>query len=67
MKYALVNKKKGEERGFDAYLHTVTKKGEMVLNENELLEVNPDIDKAAAELGGKVYTEDALINILNNK
>ena len=67
MKYALVNKQKGEARGFDAYLHTVTQKGEMVLNENELLEVNSDIEVAAAELGGKVYTEDALINILNNK
>ena len=48
------------------HLHRLTDNGEkMVVNENELRLVNPDIDLAAATLGGVVMTQGEVINELN--
>ena len=66
MLYSIINTKSGEHRGLLPHLHRLPDNGEkMVVNENELRLVNPDIDLAAATLGGVVMTQGEVINELN--
>lgn len=63
MLYAIINKEKGEAYGIKPRLHKVI--GErMIVNENELRLVNPDIHEAAKVLGGAVMTQNEVFNEL---
>lgn len=65
MLYSIILTELGEKHGLRPHLHLLTANGEkMVVNENELRLVNPDIDLAAATLGGVVMTQDEVINEL---
>ena len=65
MLYSIIDTKKGEEHGLLAHLHQTYAKGtKMVVNENELRLVNPDIELAASTLGGVVMTQGDVINEL---
>ena len=66
MIYSIILTELGEKHGLRPHLHRLTANGEkMVVNENELRLVNPDIDLAAATLGGVVMTQGEIINELN--
>ena len=66
MLYSIILTELGEKSGLRPHLHRLTANGEkMVVNENELRLVNPDIDLAAATLGGVVMTQGEVINELN--
>ena len=63
MLYSIILTELGEKHGLKPHLHRLTANGEkMVVNENELRLVNPDIDLAAATLGGVVMTQSDVIN-----
>ena len=67
MLYSIILTELGEKHGLRPYLHRLTANGEkMVVNENELRLVNPDIDLAAATLGGVVMMQGDVINELKN-
>ena len=67
MLYSIILTELGEKSGLLPHLHRLTANGEkMVVNENELRLVNPDIDLAAATLGGVVMTQGDVINELKN-
>ena len=66
MLYSIILTELGEKHGLKPHLHRLTANGEkMVVNENELRLVNPDIELAAANLGGVVMTQGDVINELN--
>ena len=66
MLYSIILTELGEKHGLKPHLHRLTANGEkMVVNENELRLVNPDIDLAATTLGGVVMTQGEVINELN--
>lgn len=57
MRYSIINRQKGEERGFSVLTHQLLSKGEkMVVNENELATIGQDIASVATELGGELMT-----------
>ena len=65
MLYSIILTELGENRGLKPHLHRLVDDGQkMVVNENELRLVNPDIDLAAATLGGVVMTQGDVINEL---
>ena len=65
MLYSIILTELGENRGLKTHLHRLTANGEkMVVNENELRLVNPDIELAASTLGGVVMTQGDVINEL---
>lgn len=52
MRYAIVDTDKASEKGMVPAYHKLNNVGtKMVVNENELLKVNPDPEVAARELG----------------
>lgn len=53
MLYSIINTEKGKEYGFNPALHNLIG-DRMVVNENELRHVSPDIYEAARTLGGDV-------------
>ncbi len=57
MKYSIVNTEKAVKHGFNPNLFRRLKDGTMIVNENHLRDVDSDIDKAAALLGGVVLSE----------
>ena len=66
MLYSIILTELGEKHGLHPHLHRLTANGEkMVVNENELRLVNPDIELAASTLGGVVMTQGEIINELN--
>ena len=65
MLYSIILTELGEKHGLKPHLHRLTANGEkMVVNENELRLVNPDIELAATTLGGVVMTQGEVINEL---
>ena len=57
MKYSIIKTNKGEEFGLRPILHRLLADGKkMIVNERELLRINPDIATAAAQLGGSVLS-----------
>lgn len=65
MLYSIINTKSGEQKGLLPHLHRLVYDGQkMVVNENELRLVNPDIELAASTLGGVVMTQGDVINEL---
>lgn len=65
MLYSIILTELGEKHGLHPHLHRLTANGEkMVVNENELRLVNPDIELAASTLGGVVMTQGDVINEL---
>ena len=65
MLYSIILTELGEKHGLKPHLHRLTANGEkMVVNENELRLVNPDIELAASTLGGVVMTQGDVINEL---
>lgn len=65
MLYSIILTELGEKHGLKPHLHRLTANGEkMVVNENELRLVNPDIELAATTLGGVVMTHGEVINEL---
>ncbi len=57
MKYSIVSTFEAERVGIRKIHHNTNAKGDkMVVNENELRKVNPDIKKAAVLLGGEVLS-----------
>lgn len=63
MKYSIVDANEAEIRGIKKEYHNINEKGDkMVVNENELRKVNPDINKAAIVLHGEVLSFDELEN-----
>lgn len=63
MLYSIIDTKKGEAHGIVPRLHILYDKGtKMIVNENELRALNPDIEAAADLLGGTVMTEGEIIN-----
>lgn len=65
MLYSIILTELGEKSGLKPHLHRLTANGEkMVVNENELRLVNPDIELAASTLGGVVMTQVDVINEL---
>ena len=65
MLYSIIITELGEKHGLKPHLHRLTANGEkMVVNENELRLVNPDIELAATTLGGVVMTQGDVINEL---
>ena len=65
MLYSIINTKSGEKKGLLPHLHRLVDDGQkMVVNENELRLVNPDIELAASTLGGVVMTQGDVINEL---
>ena len=65
MLYSIILTELGEKHGLHPHLHRLTANGEkMVVNENELRLVNPDIELAATTLGGVVMTQGDVINEL---
>lgn len=66
MKYSIIVSSKGEDYGISPELHrTVSNGSKMVVNENELRLIDPDIDTAASLLGGVVMSQCEVINELN--
>lgn len=66
MLYSIIDTKKGEANGIVPRLHILCDKGaKMIVNENELRTLNPDIEAAADLLGGTVMTEGEIINETN--
>ena len=66
MLYSIIDTKKGEAHGIVPRLHILCDKGaKMIVNENELRALNPDIEAAADLLGGTVMTEGEIINEKN--
>lgn len=66
MLYSIIDTKKGEAHGIVPRLHILCDKGaKMIVNENELRALNPDIEAAADLLGGTVMTEGEIINEQN--
>ncbi|MBR1526693.1 MAG: hypothetical protein IJ640_08550 [Prevotella sp.] len=67
MLYSIIETKLGEKQGLNPRLHRLTAKGtKMVVNENELLAVNPDIAEAAMTLGGTLLNEAETMNELKH-
>ena len=66
MLYAIINTKKGEEKGFLALSHrTLSKGNKMIVNENELRLVDEDLIEAVKNLGGtELLTNSELHNII---
>lgn len=65
MRYSIIYTKLGEKYGLLPRLHKLTSNGEkMVVNENELLLIDGDIEKAASILGGAVMSHAETINEL---
>lgn len=65
MRYSIINSETGEKHGFIPKHHRLAKDGTlMVVNENELKKVNPDIEEAARILGGRVLQHGEVINEL---
>ena len=66
MLYAIINNKKGEEKGFLALSHrTLSKGNNMIVNETELRLVDEDLMEAATKLGGtELLTNSELHNII---
>ena len=65
MLYSIILTELGEKHGLKPHLHRLTAYGEkMVVNENELRLVNPDIELAASTIGGVVMTQGDVINEL---
>ena len=65
MLYSIILTELGEKHGLKPHLHRLTANGEkLVVNENELRLVNPDIELAATTLGGVVMTQGEVINEL---
>lgn len=65
MRYSIIETKLGEKYGLLSHLHKLTSNGEkMVVNENELLLIDGDIEKAASILGGAVMSQAETINEL---
>lgn len=65
MRYSIIYTKLGEKYGLLPHLHKLTSNGEkMVVNENELLLIDGDIEKAASILGGAVMSQAETINEL---
>lgn len=63
MKYSIVDVNEAEIRGIKKEYHNINEKGDkMVVNENELRKVNPDINKAAIVLNGEVLSFSELEN-----
>lgn len=53
MKYAIVNTKEAQAKGFVPARHRLTEQGaKMVLNENELRALGDDLEESAKTLGG---------------
>ena len=69
MLYAIINTKKGEEKGFLALSHrTLSEGNQMIVNENELRLVDKDLSEAVKKLGGdKLLTNSGLQNIIKNR
>ena len=69
MLYAIINTKKGEEKGFLALSHrTLSEGNQMIVNENELRLVDKDLSEAVKKLGGdKLLTNSELQNIIKNR
>lgn len=66
MLYSIIDTKKGEAYGVAPRLHILCDKGtKMIVNENELRTVYPDIEAAADLLGGTVMTEGEIIKERN--
>lgn len=61
MRYSIIDKKLGEEQGFNPEYHRLLDE-RMVVNENELRKVDSDIDEAARLLGGVILTHAEVIN-----
>ena len=66
MLYAIINTKKGEEKGFLALSHrTLSEGNQMIVNENELRLVDKDLSEAVKKLGGdKLLTNRELNDII---
>ena len=66
MLYAIINTKKGEEKGFLALTHRTLPEGnQMIVNENELRLVDKDLSEAVKKLGGdKLLTNRELNDII---
>lgn len=65
MYYSIIDTAKGRAKGLNPYHHRLLKGGQkMVVNENELRRIYPEIDVAAASLGGKVLTKDETITLI---
>lgn len=66
MLYSIIDRKKGEEHGFQPLTHHLLYKGEkMIVNENELRKLGEDINSVAEMLGGSVLTHSELQNKKN--
>lgn len=68
MIYAIINTKKGEEKGFLALSHrTLSEGNQMIVNENELRLVDEDLMEAVKKLGGdKLLTNRELNDIIKS-
>ena len=68
MLYAIINTKKGEEKGFLAISHrTLSKGNKMIVNENELRLVDEDLIEAVKKLGvTELLTNSELRNIIKS-
>lgn len=66
MLYAIINTKKGEEKGFLALSHRMFSEGnKMIVNENELRLVDEDLMEAVKKLGGtELLTNSELHNLI---
>ena len=66
MLYAIINTKKGEEKGFLALSHrTLSEGNQMIVNENELRLVDEDLMESVKKLGGtELLTNSELRNII---
>lgn len=63
MRYSIVDANEAENRGIKKEYHNINEKGDkMVVNENELRKVDPDINKAAIVLHGEVLSFSELEN-----
>lgn len=63
MRYAMIDKEKGEAIGLRSDLHRVVG-GKMVINENEL-KFAEDKELAARSLGGELVSYSEIINTIN--
>ena len=68
MLYAIINTKRGEEKGFLALSHRMFSEGnKMIVNENELRLVDEDLMEAVEKLGGtELLTNSELNNTIKN-
>lgn len=65
MRYSIIDTEKGKEHGLLPKCHVLSAGGEkMVVNENELLSVSTDIEKAAEMLGGRLLFNSEVANEL---